>query len=102
MVRPVDAQRSTVRGELLDVEQAQPVRSEHATDGEEGEVGEVLVVDGVPLSILDQPQQMGKLHRDGPAGRQQDLHAADEVVQVGDMGENVVTEQQVSACLCGQ
>jgi len=55
----------------------------------------VLVVDRVPLVLVDQPHQVRELHRDHAAGLQQRPHAGDEVVQVGDVREHVVAEQQV-------
>jgi hypothetical protein len=38
-----------------------------------------------------------ELHRDGPARRQKDLHARDEIVQGGHVREDVVAEQKVGA-----
>ena len=63
---------------------------EHTTDGQKREVGEVLVIDRVPLVVLDQAHQVGELHRDHAPGLQQDLHAGHEVVEVGDVREHVV------------
>ena len=37
-----------------------------------------------------------------PPGLEQDLHAGDEVVEVGDVGEHVVAEQQVGGGLAGE
>ncbi len=101
-VAAVDAQRAAVGGELLDVEQAQAVGLEDAGDGEEGEVGEVLVVDRVPLVVGHEAHQVRELHRDDAAGLEQDLHAGDEVVEVGHVGEHVVAEQQVGGGLAGE
>ncbi len=82
-------------GQLLDVEQPHPRPGEHLFDGEEAEVGEVLVVDRVELVVLDQPEQVGELHRDHAARLEQDRHAADEVVEVRHVGQHVVAQQQV-------
>ena len=59
------------------------------------------MVDRVELVELDQPQQVRELHRDHAALGEQDLHAADEVVEVGDVGEDVVAQQQVGLEVAG-
>ncbi len=65
---------------------------------EEREVGEVLVVDRVELVVLDQAHQVRELHRrDAARRRAASSCPADEVVEVGDVGEHVVAEQQVGA-----
>src|ERR1035437_7595730 len=81
LVTAVDPQRAPVRGQLLDVEQAQAVGLEDAAYGQEGEIGEVLVVDGVPLVVLHEAHEMGELHRDHATWLQQDLHSANEVAE---------------------
>src|SRR5690348_17231291 len=55
-------QRSAVGVDLLDVEDAQTLGGEDATDGEQREVREVFVVDRVELVLFDQLQDMGELH----------------------------------------
>ena len=67
-----------MRRDLLDVEELQPVRCEHALDRKEREVREVLVVDRVELRLLDQPQQVRELHREDAVRREQCLQAGDE------------------------
>src|SRR5690606_24139272 len=64
-------------------------------NGHEGEVVEVLVVDGVELLALDEPDEMRELEGED-AIRLEDLcDAADEVVQVGALCEDVVSEHEV-------
>ena len=91
----IDAQRAAVRGQLLDVEQGQAVRREDPAHGGEREVGVVLVVDGVELVLVHQPQEMGELHREHAGGAEKDLQAGHEVVQVRHVGEDVVADQQI-------
>jgi hypothetical protein len=62
----------------------------------------VLVVDGVPLVVLHQAEEVGELHRDDAAGPEQDLHAPDEVVEVRYVGQHVVAQQQVGVRLGGE
>ena len=81
--------------EFLHVEKHEAVMGENQLRGEEGEIGEVLVIDGVELVEFDEFQEMGKLHRQHPLGLQCKLQAGDEVVDVGDVGENVVADQEV-------
>ena len=68
---------------------------EDALDRDQRQVAEVLVVDGVELHALDQAQQVRELHRDRAARGEQVFHAADEVVDVGHVGQHVVAQQQV-------
>ena len=49
--------------QFLDVEHPQTVSREHPLDGQQRQVAEVLVIDGVELDLGHQAQQMGKLHR---------------------------------------
>ncbi len=97
-----DAQRAAVRRQLLDVEQPQAVGGEHALDDREREVREVLVVDRVQLVLVDQPHQVRELDGDDAARREQHLHAADEVVEVGHVGEHVVGGDQVGLAALGE
>ena len=94
-MRQIDAQRAAVGGELLDVDQLEPVAAGQALDRDQREVREVLVVDGVELVLGDQPREMRELERDHALGREQARHAGDEVVEVGHLGEHVVADDQV-------
>ena len=60
----VDPQRPAVGLEFLDVDHPQPGRRQGTGGGQQGQVGEVLVVDGVVLAALDQPEQVRELQRD--------------------------------------
>src|SRR5260370_36121031 len=51
-------ERTAMRPQLLDVEDAQAVRREHALRRHQREVPEMLVIDGVELVLLDEAQQM--------------------------------------------
>ena len=66
-----------------------------SSGGVEREVAEVLVVDGVELVLVDQPHDVGELHRQHAARREDDLHAGDEVVEIRHLREHVVAEEQV-------
>src|SRR6266536_2734141 len=88
-------------GQLLDVEDDQPVVAEDVPGDQQGEVREVLVVDGVELVALEQPGQVRELDGGDAAGREQDPHPGHEVVEVGDLGQDVVGDQQVGAPASG-
>ncbi len=53
------------------------------------------MIDRIELILLDEPLQMRKLHRDNAALLQQQLHPLHEVIDVRNMGQHIVTEQQV-------
>ena len=55
------------------------------------------MIDRVDLTVCAQPHQMGKLHCDNPLLGQHDLQPLDEVVQIGDVGEDVVANQEIGA-----
>jgi hypothetical protein len=57
-MREVDPERSAMRPELLDVDDLEAVQLGQPVGGDEREVGEVLVVDGVELVVGDQPLEM--------------------------------------------
>src|SRR5262249_16963020 len=79
----------------LDVEQHQAVVSEDPLHRREREIRKVLVIDGVELILVHQLEQMRKLHRDDAARSQQTAHPGDEIVDVGNVREDVVAEQKV-------
>src|SRR6185369_3911680 len=101
-VAPIDSQRAAVRRQFVDVEQAQAMVREYALDRSEAQVREVLVVDGIELVLVHEPQQMRELHCDDTALLQQDRHPADKVVDVGHVREDVVTQQQVDTPVLGR
>src|SRR5947199_10556096 len=86
----VEAQRATMRLQLIHIEDLETVRRKHLTRSQEGEVGEVLVIDRVELVALDQTQEVRDLDRGHTVGRQDDPKTADEVVEIRDMGHDVV------------
>ena len=96
-----DAQRAAVGGDLLDIEQLEAVVAEDRLGGVEREVAEVLVVDGVELVLVDQPHDVGELHRQHTGRGERDLHAGDEVVEVRHLSEDVVAEEEVGVAALG-
>jgi len=68
----------------------------------EREVGEVLVIDSVKLIFCHQPHQVGELEGDDALGFEQDLHPFDEVIEVGDLGEDIVPQEQVRHATLGR
>ena len=95
LVVGVHPQRSAVRRDLLDVEHLETVPGEDGGDGMEREVREVLVIDGVELVLVDEPQHVGELERDHPVWSQDQGHAGDEVVDIRNLSQHVVAEQEV-------
>src|SRR6185295_17556640 len=75
VVPGVDAQRAAMGGQFLDVEEGQAVGREDPPYGCKGKIRVVLVVDGVELILLDQTQEVGKLHGENAGWREQHLQA---------------------------
>ena len=81
--------------QLLDVEQGEPMPGEDTPGRPEREVGEVLVVDGVELVALHQPDQVGELDGHHPARLEQAGDPGHEAVEVRHLGQDVVGHHQV-------
>jgi hypothetical protein len=60
----VDSQRPSVGGELFDIEDSQTVCLKDPLGREQHELRKVLVINGVELALLDELQQVRKLHGD--------------------------------------
>src|SRR5450631_1592634 len=59
------------------------------------EVGEVLVVNRIELIEFDEPKQMWKLQRQHALGLEQNFETLNEIVQVRNLGKNIVSQHQV-------
>jgi hypothetical protein len=93
----VDAQRPTVRPQLLDVVDVQAVGAQDLHDRREGEVREVLVVDRVVLEPVQQAKKMRKLERRRAVVTEEQLHPGDEVVEVWNLCEDIVAQDEAGA-----
>ena len=60
------------------------------------------MINGVELIVLDEPQQMRELESDDTGWLQRNLKAADKVIDVWDVGENVAAEKKVGGFAIGQ
>ncbi len=90
-----EAQRAAVDLGALHVVEVEAVLAEELVQGGDGEVAQVLVVDGVELDVIDQIDNVGALD-DGHAGRlQHGFDAGDEAVEVGHVGQDVVGQEDV-------
>jgi len=67
------SQRSTVGRQFLHVKNPESVSFEDAHRGQEREIGEVFVVDGVEFVVLHEPEQMRKLQSKYSMRLQEDL-----------------------------
>src|SRR5579885_298253 len=92
-----------MRRQLLHVEKREPVSRQNPLGGEQREIREVLVVDGVELVVLDEPQQVRELQRQNTGRFQKNPETFHEIVQVRYLRENVIPQNQLGAkLLCGQ
>ncbi len=81
--------------DLLDVVGAKALGRQHLLDGDQREIGEVLVVDGVELHLLHQPQQVRELEGERALRLQHVTEAAHEVADVRNVGQHVGPVHQV-------
>ena len=97
----IDAEAAAMGRELFDIPEAQSLGGEHALHRVEREVGEVLVIDGVELGLFDQPQQVREFQGEGAAGLEGGLKAGGEVVDVRDVGIDVVADDEIPLTALG-
>ena len=57
----------------------------------------MLVVDRVELVALKEPDEVGELEGGDAVGRQQRSYPGHEIVEVRDLGEDIVADHQVGA-----
>jgi hypothetical protein len=84
-----------MRGQRLDVEDAQPVAREGPLHGQQREVAVVLVVDRVELHLADEVEEMRELDRQHARRLEHAGEAGDEVVEVGHVRQHVVGDHEV-------
>src|SRR6185312_13181598 len=85
----------TMCGQLFHIPDLQAVRRQDPTRRVEGEIGEMLVVDGVELTLRYQFHQVRKLDRDHTLGRQCHGQPGHKIVDVGHVGQHIVRHDQV-------
>src|SRR5205085_8419213 len=56
----------------------------------------MLVIDSIELTLADQPGKMWKFEGDCAGGREEELKAGDEVVEVRHVGQDIVRHDEIS------
>jgi len=90
-----DPEATAMGAKPLDVEDRKTVPGGHALHRQKRDIAEMLVIDGVELDLLNQPQQVRKLHRQYPGRLQEQGQAGDEIVEIGNVGEHVVADKEL-------
>jgi hypothetical protein len=85
-----------VNGEAFDSENFQAEAGEQGLKRGDREIEDVLVIDGVEFGVFDEIDRVGKFEDNTAFRLQERFQAADELVGVGCVGEDVVAEDQVS------
>src|SRR5437870_7381485 len=96
-VARVDAQGATMGGQLIDVERLEAVSRQNTPKRTQRKIRVVLMIDGVELVALDQPQQVWYLETKRAARRKEVAQPLDKVVEVWYLCEHVVAYDQVRA-----
>ena len=91
----IDAQRPAMGRQFLDVEDFHAVQPCSDLHRKQRKIREVLVVDRVELVLRDQGRNMRKLQRHDALGLEDMLHAAQEIVDIGDLCQHVVGDDEV-------
>ncbi len=97
----MNAQAAAMGGQFLDVENSQACRRKDPLNRIEGQIGKVLVIDGVELGVFDQPHEVGEFQDDGAAGLERGLESTREVIDIRYMGIHVITGDQVGLFALG-
>src|SRR5690348_75037 len=95
LMSQIDAQGAAMRAQFVDIDQSKAVPCRKFLNCDQGKIGKVFVVDRIELIFSDKVQDVGKLECDQSFGLEQALHARNEIVQVGDLGQHVVADNQV-------
>src|SRR5580658_4239338 len=82
---------------LLDVKNAQSGLFENPAYASKRQVGEMLVINCVELVLLDQILQVREFQIDRAAGLQRDAQAVGEIIDIGNVGIDVIAAYQIGA-----
>ncbi len=94
-------QRSAVDLGALHVVQVKAMIAEKPRQRRHREVAEMLVIDGVELALLDQVDDVRRLDDGHACGLQQGSDAVDEAVQIGHVGEHIVSQEDIGLLALG-
>jgi hypothetical protein len=84
-----------VNGEVEDIEGFESMPSKQGDESGQGEVEDVLVIDGVELEVFDEVAGVREFEDDATCGSDECGEAGDEIVYVGDVGEDIVGENEI-------
>ena len=87
-----------MRRQFFHVKDQESVSFEDLAGGQKRKIREMFMVNRIELVACNQLQQMRKLHRNDALLAQDELHAADEVADIGHLCEHVVPDEQVGHC----
>jgi len=86
-------------GQLLDVDHLQIRGRKHTHRRKQGQIGIVLVIDGVVLVAFDQPEQVRNLNADAAGVRNQRTQTLAEVDDVRNMCNDIVCDDEVGSAV---
>lgn len=90
-----ESEGTAVNGEVEDIEGFESMPSKQGYESGQGEVEDVLVIDGVELEVFDEVAGVREFEDDATGGSDECGEAGDEIVDVGDVGEDVVGENEI-------
>ena len=88
-------QRTAVERRAFGAGDAEAVAGEEGVDCGEGEIENVLVIDGVEFGLGNHLGGVREFENDAAFGREQCFEAGNEIVDVGRVGEDVVGKNEV-------
>src|SRR5215831_1535336 len=95
VVTEINAERSAVRGDLIEIEYPQTVSVREPIDREKRKIREMLVIDGIELVLDHKAFEVRELQRNNPFRSQQSGHSSGEVVEVRNLRQNIISDDQV-------
>src|SRR5262245_29284889 len=97
----INPQRPAMGRDLLHVEQLEAMLACEPIDRYERKIREMLVIDGIKLILGNEPLEMRKLERDHSLRREQMRHTRGEIVEIRNLGQDIVADDEIGASPLG-
>jgi len=84
-----------MNGQFINMEYIQAMTFECCFDGQQREVGIMLMVNRIKFEIVYEGQEMREFDRSNTGGFQNGFNSGNEIIEIRDMGHDIVSYEQV-------
>src|SRR5258706_15761514 len=84
-----------MRGQFVHIDELEPVPGRHGVYGDEGEIGEMFVVNRIELIAFHQSLQMREFERNQTIGLEELHHPRYEVIEIWNLGEDIIADDEI-------